>query len=64
MSLTDFCMYATSCASSGLMRENMSLWRLDPTEMTLTFKMSFAVLLRSGIMLNTPMEPVNVDGSE
>ena len=64
MLLTDFCMYAVSCASSGLIMENMSLWRLEPTGVTLTLSTFFTVLLTSGIMLKTPMEPVNVDASE
>ena len=64
MSSTDFCIEAVSDGLRGRLREYMSLWLLEPTLVTPTWKIFSAVPLRSGIMLNTPMEPVNVLLSE
>ena len=57
-------MKAVSSASRGRVREYMSLCLLEPTLVTPTWNTFSAVPLRSGIMLNTPMEPVNVLLSE
>ena len=57
---TDACRYAVSLPVSGRRQEYMSLCSLEFTAVAFIWAMLSSVLLKSGIMLNTPMEPVRV----
>ncbi len=57
---TDACMYAISFLSRGRIPPYMSACLLEFTGVMFTRSLPFIVPLKSGIMLNTPIEPVRV----
>ena len=63
MSSTEACIYSVSALSSGLILVYISECLLDLTEVKLT-PIFFVVLLKSGMRLNTPIEPVRVPAFE